>query len=129
LRFSKLTGINAGTQNEPVFESVEAEFWTAVIVGPLIETFLFQYLIFLILDNFKIGKKWIVLTSALLFALLHNYSFLRIFYAFGGGILYSYAYWLCQIRKEYPFIIIFLIHAFYNLYVFLVKYNYIHSFL
>lgn len=129
LRFSKLTGINSGTQNDIIFESVEVEFLIAVILAPLVETFLFQYLIFLILDNLKISKKWVILTSALLFALTHNYSLLRIFHAFGGGILFGYTYWLCQLKYRYPFLVVLLMHASYNLYVFLIKHNYINSFL
>jgi hypothetical protein len=120
---SRLSKFITSVQNAQVFESVEAEFWTVVIFAPLGETFLFQYLVFIVLDYINLGKRWIVLISASLFSFIHNYSLFYTLYAFGSGIIHGYVYWLSQVKYKFPFMVVALIHALHNLYIFLIKYN------
>ncbi len=125
---SEALEIDAYKMNDAlVFESLADEFWTVVVFGPLVETFLFQHLVFLVLDYFKLPKKWIILISALLFAVTHDYSIIYIIHAFVGGLLFAYIYFICQIKYRSAFWVVFLLHALYNLYGFLVIHHYIPS--
>jgi membrane protease YdiL (CAAX protease family) len=93
-------------------------FVTIVLIGPLIETFLFQYIFFKNLDG-NLGHTKIVLLSALIFSLFHLYNLSSFLYAFFSGSLLSISY-ACRIRSS-PFACTFLIHAFYNLAAFVVN--------
>ena len=96
-------------------------FILSVIFGPLIETFIFQYLIIELFYYFKKHTpNIIIITSALIFSLVHNYNFIYIFVAFIAGLIYaSYYLYLKATKKKYPFIYIWMLHTLYNLTVFI----------
>jgi hypothetical protein len=114
LGVSEILNINVVDDNSLTFESMQEAFFITVIIVPVIETFLFQYLIFTILDYYKIDKKYIILISGIIFGFTHYYSPFYIFYTIIVGFLYAYIYLLCQLRKEYPFLIVLMIHGLYN---------------
>lgn len=96
-----------------LFESIVI----AVIVAPLVETAIFQLLIYRLLRRIRFFKEkqiFIILVSALFFSLVHSYSLLNIFAAFLSGLVWMTAY-LERIKKDrYAFLLIAIAHALYN---------------
>lgn len=102
---------------ESIIEVVKTISVTGIIV-PIVETFLFQYIVFLIIKRFLSSKKYFfgvfMISSSLLFAVAHTYSlFYVLLTLFMGGIL-AYCYYIMQFRKESAFWIVAVIHASYN---------------
>lgn len=93
------------------------ELIIAGLVGPVIETFIFQYGIIEILsfyDRFK-ARKWLVaVISAFIFGLTHTYSVWYIVYAFVLGLLLAYAYFTYKKKSHSAFWIVFWIHCIRN---------------
>lgn len=104
-------------ENTPLTEI----FVLSVIIGPFIETLLFQYLIIELLYSFKkVKQNIIIIISAVAFSLIHNYNLTYIFVSFIAGLIYaSYYLYLKNIKKKYPFIYIWVLHALYNFTVFI----------
>ena len=100
-------------------ESIVLDLLIAVIVVPLLETLLFQSLIIeIICKIIKRPRKNIciaVIVSSLAFALNHTYSLSYIIMAFFWGIIFASAYYLGRYRKESAIILVYIIHAVYNL--------------
>lgn len=96
-------------------------FILSVIVGPLIETFLFQYIVIELLYSLKkIKTNFIVIISALVFSLIHNYNLIYIIVTFIAGLIYALYYvYLKKTKKKYPFMYIWMLHTLYNLTVFI----------
>jgi len=101
-------------------------FLIVVILGPLIETFLFQFvlieLIILLFKSIKIrgGQVIAVLVSSFLFAATHPYSFIYLFSALISGLMYGIFYLISKRKKGLNgFSVVFIVHSFYNLIVFL----------
>tara|TARA_B110000114_G_scaffold22039_1_gene21000 strand:+ start:1245 stop:1751 length:507 start_codon:yes stop_codon:yes gene_type:complete len=91
-------------------------FIFTVIIGPIIETFLFQYLIIEVLFFFKrIKINTIIIISSLSFSLTHYYNFIYILVTFLSGIIYaSYYLYLKEEKQRFPFLYICLFHSLYN---------------
>lgn len=107
-----------------VFEestSLTEIFLLSVVFGPLIETFLFQYLIIEILYGLKRLKiNTIILISALTFSSIHYYNFLYVLVTFLSGIIYaSYYLYIKEEKKKHPFLTIWMLHLLYNFSVFI----------
>ena len=96
-------------------------FILSVIAGPLLETFLFQYLIIEILYKFKkINVRGILIISALAFSLIHNYNFIYILVTFVSGLIYASYYLYLKIKKKkFPFLYVLALHSLYNFSVFI----------
>ncbi len=89
-----LNAITGSSMANPVTEMIMGQnllyvLLTAVIVGPLVEEFVFRKL--LIDRMFPYGEKTAILVSALLFGLFHG-NLSQFFYAFALGILLGYVY-------------------------------------
>ena len=101
------------------FKSVVLEWLVIVIVAPLIETLLFQSLIIeLVCKLFKRPRRNLfisVTASSVAFALSHSYSISYIIITFLAGVILALAYYLGRYRKESPIVLVFVIHAVYNL--------------
>lgn len=68
---------------------IAAQFLTFVVLAPLSEEFVFRRCI---IDSIRIyGEKIAVLSSALLFGLMHS-NLYQFFYTFGWGLLWAYVY-------------------------------------
>ncbi len=90
---------------------------SASIFIPLVETFIFQYLIIELSSNVKLLKNnnfEIIIISAIIFGLSHNYSFLYIFYSFIIGLFLAYSYIIYKKKNFSPFLIVTLIHSLRN---------------
>lgn len=95
-------------------------FFIAVIIGPLIETLIFQAFILLfinfLLSKFK-NESFIipVLISAIAFGLYHSYNLTYIIYGLFVGLVLASAYTIVlKNRKENPILIVSIIHALVN---------------
>lgn len=90
---------------------------SASIFIPLVETFIFQYLIIELSRNVKLLKNnnfVVIIISAIIFGLSHNYSFLYIFYSFIIGLFLAYSYIIYKKKNFSPFLIVTLIHSLRN---------------
>lgn len=94
----------------------------AIFIAPLIETFIFQYLPYLILSKWirLDNKAFCILIMSTIFASMHYYNWLYIVMTFFGGIILNnfYIYYHKHIPK-YSFVLTVLFHALFNLYGFL----------
>lgn len=100
-------------------DSMVLDLLIAVIVAPLIETLLFQSLIIeIICKIIKRPRRNIciaLIASSLAFGFNHTYSLSYFIITFFAGIILALAYYLGRYRKESAIILVFLIHAMYNL--------------
>ncbi|WP_160692258.1 CPBP family intramembrane glutamic endopeptidase [Clostridium sp. C2-6-12] len=97
--------------------SVESQIIIGSIIGPLIETFIFQYGIIEILSSTKIFKEKniiIAVISSLLFGISHSYSYIYMVYAFIIGLLLAYSYFVYRKKGFSAFWIVFIIHGIRN---------------
>lgn len=88
-----------------------------LFLGPLFETFLFQYLIFEIGAHYKIPIRYQIPISALSFALAHSYNLTYILAMVISGTFYAfvYLYYKSKTNKEVAFAAVFFIHTLSNL--------------
>lgn len=89
-----------------------------IVIVPIIETFIFQYGVFKILQAFKFTRSKYVIyifISALLFGLEHWYSIKYILFAFTAGIALAYTYYLYHKNAIKAFWTTTLIHSLRNL--------------
>lgn len=98
------------------FKSIQEQFIIAVLLAPLIETAIFQFIVVEILYE-KLNKYIIAFISAILFASSHLYNFIYFVFAFILGLLFAYLYFVGR-EKNKGFLLVFLIHFIYNLLVF-----------
>lgn len=116
---------------EEVFEidslkeaSLTVIFLATVILAPLIETFIFQFLIIegtlRVLKKSSFKKYIAAVLSALLFGLTHYYNIYYIGYAFLSGIIFAGIYFYAKGRKGLnPYWVVVSIHAVGNLVAFI----------
>ncbi|CAI8728219.1 lysostaphin resistance A-like protein [Chryseobacterium sp. IT-36CA2] len=94
----------------------------AIFAAPFLETFIFQYIPYLILNKW-IGiknKAFCILIMSIIFSSMHYYNWLYIVMTFFGGLILNNLY--VYYRKhsfKYSFILTVLFHSLFNLYGFL----------
>lgn len=101
--------------NKPEFTSITDEIITALLLAPLLETYIFHY--FVIRQSmhfFNQDKLLAILLSATLFGLAHSYSWPYMLKTFFSGLVYATLYFVFTDKKRYPFLYICLLHASYN---------------
>lgn len=91
-----------------------------VFLAPIIETFIFQKLLFDFLSD-KIKVRFIILISALCFGFSHFYDLVYVINTFFIGIIFAIAYTLWKKRNITPFWIVVIIHLLHNLIILLVQ--------
>lgn len=108
--------------NQPTITEIEqnkdvvGNIFDAVIFAPLLETFLFQFTLFLVLGKFIKSLKWQVLLTSFLFALGHIQPFL-VMVIFPAGFLLTWCFYLVRKRthsKAKAYIATVLLHACFN---------------
>lgn len=109
-------------QDTPINVSKDELNFIAIFIAPFLETFLFQYLPYLILSKWiKINNKAIcIIIMSIIFASMHYYNGLYIVMTFFGGIILNNLYvYYHQHTHNYSFILTALFHLLFNLYGFL----------
>lgn len=103
-----------------------AEFILVVVIAPLVETFLVQYLPIAILIKYtKAPSLLIIIISAACFSLLHTYSLAYVTYTFLSGLMLAFAFVVFYIKKNsflFAFLMVCLVHAVFNAGLFSLKY-------
>jgi len=97
-------------------------FITPVILAPIFETFLNQYLPYYLLNKVKYLNErsyLILLASALFFGLTHFYSVFYIIYAFILGLVFMYGYMVRIKTDKNTFYLIAICHSLLNLGIFI----------
>ena len=90
----------------------------ATCIAPFIETFLFQYLAYLILSRW-IGIKnqmLCIIIMSIIFSSMHDYHWLYIIMTFFGGLILNTLYLYYYRHTRYSFMLTVLFHALFNLY-------------
>lgn len=101
-------------------------FFLGVLLAPIIETFLFQYLptkLFLLVKRkWNINKVILILFSGILFGMAHDYNLITIIDGIISGIIFILIFLKFNEEKTQlsGFWATFLIHALYNFYAFLI---------
>lgn len=100
-------------------------FFLSVLIGPFLETLFYQTLFFRILNNdfLKKNKIRIILLSAFVFGISHFFSFFYMLYAFCGGLLLSWFYYIVLKNSndhQKATFLTFLFHSIRNFIVFVI---------
>jgi len=101
--------------------SLQEEIFVALILGPIIETLVFQLLIIELMLKIKISHKLLfaIFTSGLLFSITHYSSLWNIFFALISGVLYASFYVYTRLETQSWYVASSLTlgcHVVYNLY-------------
>lgn len=114
--------IPEGSYKNPVVESIAKDgtllfFLFSCIFAPFIETFLFQYLTF-ILANLLFKHKnrffFYLIAASLIFGYMHDYN---IFYFLTGcliGFILCFFFYISKLRKQNSLILVSIIHGLNN---------------
>lgn len=96
-------------------------FIVSIVLGPLVETFVFQFGVILLLKKVNLPNKIIIAISSLLFSISHNYNFIYILAVIIPGLIYAWYFIELEKRNRMlAFFFVFLLHASSNFYAFLV---------
>ncbi len=95
-------------------------FLFVVIIAPIFETIIYQFLLINMIKVFSAKMKYSMLLSiiipAVAFGFSHFYSIYYLIFGLLVGIIYSSTYYISQyLRKENAFVIVLLIHSLNNL--------------
>jgi len=93
----------------------------AIFIAPFLETFLFQYLPYLILSKWirLSNKVFCIIIMSAIFASMHYYHWLYIVMTFFGGIILNNLYiYYNKHAHSYSFILTALFHSLFNRYGF-----------
>ena len=91
----------------------------SVFIAPFLETFIFQYLPYLILTKWiKIRNTvFCIIIMSIIFSSVHYYNWLYIIMTFFGGIILNNLYiYYSKHSCKYSFILTVLFHSLFNLY-------------
>jgi len=117
-----LTGQKAAIASSIKISDIESaiyQFIVSIIVAPIIETFLFQLLPFVLLKKYSNAHKnrWItIIIGGIIFGLLHPYSIFNIITASVSGMLLMYLFILrTSISERNAFETVLLTHLLRNL--------------
>lgn len=89
----------------------------AVIIAPIIETLIFQHLVFWVFRKWIHVKNkyfWAIIISSVLFGLMHKYNVVYVIFAFLQGIILGYCYYFYWRKPKTAFWSTALIHAAHN---------------
>ncbi|MCA0959654.1 CPBP family intramembrane metalloprotease [Muricauda ruestringensis] len=96
-------------------------FILSIVLGPLFETFIFHFVLILLLKKAKLTNPAIIFISAIIFALFHSYNLIYILAVIIPGLIYAWYFIELEKRNRIvAFCFVFLLHASSNLYAFMV---------
>jgi hypothetical protein len=87
----------------------------AVIIAPLFETFLFQFLLFKLLKKTLKDKWWIVIVASLLFSLAHGFHPIKLILHFVSGMVFNSLYYSLKSSEGRAYIMVSIVHGLVNL--------------
>jgi hypothetical protein len=94
-------------------------FFMSVFIGPLLETFVFQWLIYSIFSWIKTNRQFYIYTiSSILFGLVHNYNIFTVIDALFAGLIFIHFFHINYKNSAHSFIQVFVLHASFNFYAF-----------
>lgn len=105
--------------------NIFGKIFAILILAPVLETFIFQFLMIeglLLIKFFKRRVFLITIVSAFAFGLSHFFGIYYIIYAFGISVIFNTFYLLLKFRQETAFLHVFFLHSMLNLFVFVVGY-------
>ena len=116
-----------------IFKNDIQKFLISTILGPIFETFLFQFITYYIrkfiyeefpkkILNPRFFNTVYIIISSILFAISHTYSNWYIILMILPGALLSYMFIFFKKNEQNAFIYTSVIHFFHNLFVFLLEY-------
>lgn len=115
------------TEMQYYLEDAIEHFFKIVIIGPPIETLIFQTIPFLLLFKATKNPYFTILILGFLFGIPHYFNEQSYSEAIGAsfaGLIYAYIYYIAKCRKDTSaFFTISAIHGGYNLFVFLLKFS------
>ena len=96
-------------------------FLLVVIFAPVIETLIFQWFLYQLLDKIKVNSVSIVILMSIAFSLAHWYHWLYVIAAFIKGLFLNYFYvYILKNRNELIAVLLTIVlHSSYNLFGFL----------
>jgi len=116
---SEIFGVDDMGGPDAIRESAPVvEFIIAVIIAPIIETFIFQVAIFYVLRKIAFFRERILIVitvSSLAFGMAHCYSFTYILYGLSVGAVLTYSYNVYIRKLHSPFWVVTAIHSIRNL--------------
>lgn len=101
------------------FDSLYEEIFLVILIAPVFETMLYQFLPSYIFRNNN--RIITILVSSIFFGMSHWYSILNFIYGILIGLLFIISYILIDLRKVNPLIVICLAHMLYNLTAFVLN--------
>ncbi len=103
-------------QNPIENENMIFQVIIGVLISPIVETYVFQVLSFIISKKLKIKNTFIrVIVPSFIFALSHNFNTIYICMTFFMGIIFTYMYIVYrENEKKNAFLLVTIIHIFYN---------------
>lgn len=94
-------------------------FFVSVVIAPMIETIIFQWLVYKVFSWLKNNQLfYIYLTSAALFGLIHTYNIFAVMDAFIAGLIFIHYFHINFKNSTNSFMHVFLLHASFNFYAF-----------
>ncbi|MDR7209341.1 CPBP family intramembrane glutamic endopeptidase [Flavobacterium piscis] len=100
--------------------SYNEKFMLIVIIAPLVETVIFQYLPIRILEKLRLENNWVkIILTSLLFSLFHFYNPIYVAMTFVSGMLLNKFYLESRAKSKFYFVLTALLHSMYNLYGYL----------
>ena len=105
------TFLHISTENPINKYPFKEKMFLGVILAPILETFICQYLSFRLIKIFTKNPIFIIGVSSLFFAANHYYNWLYVFIIFFIGIVLSYHYYSIQKISRYAFWLTVLLHA------------------
>ena len=96
------------------------KFMLIVIMAPLVETVIFQYLPIRILEKLRLENNWVkIILTSFLFSLFHFYNPIYVAMTFVSGMLLNKFYLECRTKSSLYILLTALLHSMYNLYGYL----------
>jgi hypothetical protein len=88
------------------------------IIGPLVETYLFQVVLIYFLSKINYlnnHKILLIIVASIIFGILHSYSLLYIISTFLAGVILNYSYLIYKNKTLSSFVIVLSIHSIHNI--------------
>lgn len=85
-----------------------------IIIPPIIETFINQWLVFKMVGSYTDNRIFIILVSAVIFGLLHGPDYIKMTVSFFLGIILMSAFIMWEGKSLSKYLVTVIIHMLYN---------------